>query len=215
MSKGLRASFVNLIGSLAMPIIFLLLGIDIGIAVCAALSLGNGFNINPNISFQIDPLQILGLLVTIILTVYVVRKFQRDDAHETIEKTMLLDDLADLRRHCIETLSKIVSGGGIKFIEVTASVKGFRSESSDVIAIAKEFKYIDQNSENAENLLKINKKIWELLTKTEIGANGTTQDIEISSGLVSYSKQRQEEVAEEICKFKKAIFKLAFEINRV
>src|SRR5688500_14657927 len=77
-------------------------------------------SINNQINFQIDPTNIISLIVTIALALYISRILQRKDEGDKIERNLLMEYFDDFGSQFSEEIHAIIMCEGIKVGDVAS-----------------------------------------------------------------------------------------------
>jgi len=189
-----------------------LLGLDIGVFVCPLAINQFKFNINPQVSFQIDPLQIISLLITIILAVYVSRQLTKKDDEERVERKLLIDYLNNFELESVKSLSKI-SKDGTGLTEAIQTLKECRKKAFELVCLAEEQGLIKKESINTKKLDESIKSLQDLITKTP--REGEVEDgVRLDGGKLYFSSIQKDKIANNLFLIKAIIFKVITEVNR-
>lgn len=180
-------------------ILFVVGGIIIGIFLQLTFTFPISFN--P----QIGLIDILELIVTIFLGIYIARIIEKRLQDKRIEKDILLKNIEQIE-YLIQEFEKIEVGEPISYIKITHRISKAREKKnrmlSNIIHKVKPNKIIDSQIEDIKSKLKNDFKTLKLLlTNTPPQETGSTE-VKVINGNITYFESRLNE-----------IFAVLFDIN--
>ncbi|EMY60665.1 hypothetical protein [Leptospira terpstrae] len=153
----------------SLKIIFYIIIFILGFLTCILLKKYTSFTIANQISIELNPFDIVSLIVTLLIAVYVGRILTKQNEYETSEKELIVKyftDFKDLLRNKIEF---IIEKNIIEDKIINCELKILRSKLNSIISIAEEYDFIrDQNNGKANQVKEKLKDIWEILTDPSI-----------------------------------------------
>lgn len=171
----------------------------------------NSISVNPQLSFNIDPINLLSLFVTTLLAMYVLRTLSRKDDIDKVERDLLIGYFDKFDSNFSEEIHKMTTVDGVEGTEVASFFKKYDMYLQELIEITG--MHPSKNEENLLNLEVCFSLIRELLTNTP--KEGEIEDgIHVNGTRIYYSPRHLGEITRSMGKFKKSIFKLIAGINR-
>lgn len=167
--------------------------------------------ISPEISFQIDPLNLLSIGVTIYLAIYLIRKFNQQDEIDKTERELLIDYFNKFDSNFTEGIHEITRMSKVESQEISGFFKKYTMYLQELIDLA-----IVYQAKHYDKLDRLNlsvSKIRELLTYTP-KLDDIDSGISIEETSLVYSSDHMSKVSQGMGLFKKAIFDLIICINR-
>jgi hypothetical protein len=165
------------------------------------------------VSFQIDPSNIVSLIVTVLLAVYVLRRIGKSDDSEKAEKLILVDYLSDFRKEYEAVLRGYAQKQDVGFTEVVSRLKRFRIKLAMLLRLASSRGYISQSSTNVMELTASLTELWVVLTDTPVRGSLGTGSVSVQSGRIVFSQDVVDRISDQVYLFQEALFKVIVEIN--
>jgi len=193
-------------------IIFTILGIFIGFYACIFFKKHTFLTISNSISIEIDPLEILSLLITILLAIYVARILSKQNDSEKNEKDLLIQYFSDFRIQLSSKISKILEQEAFESIGTASEMKIIRKKLDSIVGLAVQYKFIKLNDNTSVELQSKARDLWELLTNTPkkaaSNANATVKD-----GIARLRLEQINKAETTLIEIEKLLFDLTIKIN--
>lgn len=173
----------------------------------------NYFNltVNPQLTLQIDPVNLLSLFTTIALTGYILRTLKRKDDGDKVERDLLIGYFNEFQNKFTEEIHQMTTIDGVEGSHVAIILKKCEMYMQEIIELTKEYKPDTEN--NLKKLQEIISEIRELLSN--IPREGEVEDgIRVEGTKILYSPRHLQEVTLSMGKFRKSIFSIIVGINR-
>ncbi len=171
----------------------------------------NSFRVNTEISFGVNPIDFISLLINTILVMYVLRTLSRKDDNDKVERELLIGYFTKFEDDFSSGIHRMTSSCGIEGEEVSAFFKKHSMYLQELIDLSE-----DHRPENAPNLGSLQSsfsEILDLLSNTP--REGEIEDgVRIENGYIFYSPRHLAEITKSMGKFKKAVFNVSVCINR-
>ena len=169
------------------------------------------FTVDHQLSFQIDPLNLLSLVVTTFLALYVVRVLNRKEDADKAERSLLSGYFAEFESKFAEEVCKISNEeDGVDGTVVATTFQKYGMSLQALLDLARSHASRDELSLSA--LERSVSEIRELLSNTP--TEGTIEDgVRLSGTLISYSPRYRNDIIASLGRFKKAIFSVIVSIN--
>ncbi len=194
--------------------VFLLLGVAIGVLL-SIFAFANRLSLSPTVALQVDPLGVVTLLVTVLLAVYVLRKLNKKDEGDKVEREILVRNFTDFENNLTNIIKGLLiqSQKGVSVTNVAAVLKRNRTRAQALILLASEQKLLPPDCPHSKNLMVTIKKIQDLMTSTpKVGA--IEDGIRVKDGKLFYSTNHIDQIADGVFKMNNNIFRLIVEITR-
>lgn len=193
-------------------LIMFIAGITTGFYVLLFL-LNLNFNFSREIGFQLDPINLATLLITVLLAIYVTREMNKRNEQERVEKDLIIEDLKKFKLDLIMDVKKILETERISLIMVTSKLKTSRMNLNLITKLIDEYKFAI-NDEVVSGLDTKIRDIKDLLTETPAVSGTTSSEITINNGEISLGSNQREKIDVALNEMSALIFKLVIEINR-
>lgn len=158
---------------------------------------------NPQLSFQIDPINLLSIFVNIILAIYVIRVLNRQDEKKRVIRNLLANYFLDFESKLIQGLHKMATTTGIEYTEVAMYFKRHAMTMQELANLVR-----NQPSPKNEQIDKLENtfsEIRELFSNTP--SEGDIEDgIRIEDTKIFYSPRHLEKITTHISKLKISFF---------
>lgn len=194
-------------------LIALLLGLEAGTFLYAYFENAFQLKLNSQVSLGLDPLSLINLIVTILLAVYVLRKLEKRDRGEIIERDLLIRYITTFDTDFTEILRKEIAIDGVLLSRVNAILKRHGMRIKTILRLAVDQRFLDKDS--ASHLLIDNKirDLRDLLTNTP--REGAVEDgIRVTEGKLFFSETQTDRIVQAIFDINSLVFQLIVEINR-
>ena len=167
--------------------------------------------VNPQLSFQIDPVNFLSLIVTVTLGIFVLRSLNRKDEGDKVERDLLITYFTKFESNFTGEIHSMTAKEGIEGSEVAIVFKKYGMYIQEILEIARGHK-----SKNEEKLIILEKSISEIRELlSNLPRTGEVEDgVRLEGTQIFYSSRHLSEVTVSMAKFRKAIFNVIANINR-
>lgn len=170
-------------------------------------------NLSNQISLEVNPLELLFVIINVLLAVYVTRNLSKKNDQERLEKELIIKFLEEFRSEYNERITKLLALEDFEDPTTKSSFKALRQKINSCISLAKEYNVIKSDDIVASEITEIVTDAWELLTDTPKApssrANQATKD-----GVQALRLEKISKIEQASNKLNKLIFKLAMIINQ-
>ena len=167
---------------------------------------------------SIDLIQILQMIVTLILVVFVASILDRENQELRAEKNLLLK-LTDAIYEIIDSIGKEVCNGSITYVVAASEVKRINISIKHLYDVL-ESTHIKVDEEVRRRVGNDGVKLRDLLTDTPIDAGAEKKisdsnlDVAVKDGMLKFSRKKIIEIERYFDEFKKDIILLQLSINK-
>lgn len=195
----------------AAVLITLVLGIAAG--VVGTLIIGNLylFTVSSQVSFQIDPLDIVSIAITLLFAWLVASRLNRRDTETRVKKDLFIKRLSNLEELLAAKTRSILSSPHT-LTSVNKIMKVLRSTTDREILLAVRHNVITDSDVIAARLQTLMTELWQLLTLTPVAGEAQVPSAYIKDGNVVYG-QILEQISEKIIDIRSNIADLQIAIN--
>jgi hypothetical protein len=171
----------------------------------------HGITIDRKISFQIDPTNILTILITAYLAVIALRQLNRQDEGDKLERELYIENLKDFHNKLNLEVRNLTIITGVPGITVASTVKNLSLILQETITLIKM-----SPCDNEENITLINKRFKKLRELLTYGPDESdkTGNVTIKGEDMIYSHSYLATISKVHAELKKAIFLTIIKINR-
>jgi hypothetical protein len=169
------------------------------------------FTVNSEISFGVDPIDFISLIINTILVVYVLRTLSRKDDSDKVERELLIGYFTKFDSEFSEGIHKMTTVDGVEGVEVAAFFKKYGMYLQELVDLSKSHQ--SKNLSNLSALEKAFSEIRELLSNTP-QAGEIEDGVRIEGTRILYSSRHLGEITKSMGGFKKAMFNVVVGINR-
>jgi hypothetical protein len=198
--------------SLSIFVVVFAVGLAAGFWILLLL-LNKNFLLSKQINFDLDPINLLTLLVTIFLAIYITGRLEKINEQERVLKDLMIDDLKDFKFDFVKEIREILKLDKIGYNDVVGKLRTLRQSLNALITIIKKYKFLE-NQEVLNSLDSKVRDIRDLFTDTPSGSVTTDTDIKIEAGKISLGTNRRENIEVAISDIRVLIFELVVEINK-
>lgn len=175
------------------------------------LMLNNNLKIAEEISIGFDPSNLLSIIITLLLALYITRKLDKKTTENRVEKDILIDDIKQFKYKFYKEIHDILNSKKILYIEVVAKLKTIRMRFQSINKILKKYGY-DMDNDRIAKLDENIRDIKDLLTETP-KTKGKKQII-VNNGELSFGTKRREDIEIALDDISSKIFELIVQINK-
>lgn len=174
-----------------------------GVIVTILLKKWSVLHISNEVGLKLNPFEIISIIVTVLLAIYITRKLSKDNEIDKSQKQLLIDYFYDFRKKASITISNILEKNAFDTIETKSALKILRKTLQSIIDLAENYSFIEKNSDLTQQIKEKLTDIWEILTDTPKRGEDETN--------IEEKKQLVEKYMIEIYKL---IFQINFEISK-
>lgn len=194
-----------------------LCGLAVGFWWCLhELAQERHWNVSPEISVQLDPLNLVASLVTAIisfvLAIVVVRAFSNKDQADRVERDLLIKHFTNFDTEFEEKIKDFASGG-VSVTTVAGVLKRYSMRMQELCSLGVGHGLLTESSSAISELMEKIRDIVPLLTNTP--KEGEIEDgIRVEDDKLYYSAAHVDKIARAVYEVRSRIFKVVVEINR-
>lgn len=193
--------------------IYILLSILFGVFICIVIKKFTLLSLNPNVAFEINPFEIISLIINGLLAIYITRKLAKQNDLEKTEKDLLIKYLEDFKSVFSSKIETLLLLPEFSSNLTNSNFKVIRKKIDTLINLSVEYKFTTENDEIAQNLKSKVTDIWELFTDTPQKANGKS-DISIQNDIDRLRLEKVNKIETTVIEIEKLIFQFAMKINK-
>jgi len=175
------------------------------------LMLNNNLKIAEKISIGFDPSNLLSIIITLLLALYITRKLDKKTTENRVEKDILIDDIKQFKYKFYKEIHDILNSKKILYIEVVAKLKTIRMRFQSINKILKKYGY-DMDNNRIAKLDENIRDIKDLLTETP--KTKDKKQIIVNNGELSFGTKRREDIEIALDDISSKIFELIVQINK-
>lgn len=164
------------------------------------------------INWEANPLELLSLIVTILLAIYVTRTLGKRNDAEKAETELLINYILGFKNDLLERFNSISAEKNIEQIKLNSDCKIIRKRLHSIISLAIENEYLDKNDNLVNSLKDEVANIWEILTDTPSLIDGIASK-EVTDGIATLRADKISKVENTIIEIEKIVFNLILKIN--
>lgn len=184
--------------------IFLLGGIAIGLpfSIC-----------NVSITWKIELFDIISLIITILLAIYVATSLERRVQDDRIEKELHIEQIRQIEQ-IIGEIENILRGEVINHNAIVSRISKVRIKKNNVFQALEEClpDKFSSFKEKTDNITQTIDSLKRLLTDTSVD-NKT--DVVMKKGILTYSPTRLSDINNAICGLENELYRLKISLNRI
>lgn len=166
-----------------------------------------------DVSFEINPMEILSIGVNIFLAIYITRTLSKKNDQEKSEKELIINYLKDFQLEYNTKTNKLLECEDFETPLTNSCFKILRTRVNSILALAEENSIIANNDETASKIRQKISEIWELFTDTPRTANSRANQA-TKDGIQTLRLEKIGKIEAASIDFDKLIFQLAMKINR-
>ena len=155
-------------------IVAILISLLIGFYLCIIVKEFTIFTINENVGFEINPLELISILINVFLAIYITGSINKKNESNKYEKELLINFLLEYKRDFSSRINELIIQENLESINTNANFKILRSKIFIISGLIQESNF----AINSDNILpNINEKIseiWELFTDTPKASSSRT-----------------------------------------
>lgn len=168
--------------------------------------------VDPLVSFQIDPFNVISSFLTLFFGIYIVRTLGKRDEEEKIRKDYLIKYFLTFQEEFTDAIRTAVKKG-TKLDHVTGVIKRYRNRAHELVELTKEESLIKTDSVSTDSFLKEIQVLNKLLTSTP--KSGEVEDgIRIDDGKLEFSSAQLDKISRSVFKIQRDIYKISVEISK-
>lgn len=187
-----------------------------GIAVGLLLSpiMFGRYLVKNEITIQIDPTNIISILINVLLVVYVTRILTPKNEEERVEKDLLIKRLEKFENRLDLNISKMFAEDKLELVFVTRELKSLRQDFNSTVNLLKVNEFVDTEDLVCLGIDSLIRDIKDLFTDTPRDGEGVSTDIKIDQGKIIIGSHRRSSIEKTNSDLKAKIFDLVVMINR-
>lgn len=184
--------------------IILLLGIAIGIPFTI-----EGFSF----SWKIELFDVISLIVTIFLAIYVATALERRVQDDRIEKELHIEQINQIER-ILNEIENLLRNENVPYDNINSRISKIRIKKNNIVRALKECLPEETASLNdkTNNITQRIDALKRLLTDTSVN---NRKDVVMKGGVVKYSKKRLSDINNAICGLENDLYRLKITLNRI
>lgn len=194
--------------NLIKPLLFSIVGIIIGF-VLAKASLLDDIKISP----EIPVFDIVTLVVTVILAIYVAQILERDVQNNQVSKAMYIAKI-EQNENILSSLNDYIGQDTILLSKINNILHRYRTTQNTIHTALKEKDKKGKFNDDCNKIESETKELNKLLTMTPID-NSDQSNITIRDGVITYSNNRVTEISTCLLKIDNLLFDLKHKINNI
>lgn len=171
------------------------------------------FTLSSIVDLTLDPTDILSLLVTVVLAVYVTGKLSKKNEEERAEKDLLIEDIKKFKDGFSKDLNEVLNSSVIELTRVTATFKIFRMKLNAMTNLVGEYDFREAEAK-LKSLDEKVRDIRDLLTDTPQVSSTKKAGIIISAGNISLESETRYRIESNINDIASGVFGAVVAINR-
>lgn len=195
-------------------VIALLVGAEIGIISWIFLSQSTGWTFDDKIAIQIDPLDILGILITVVILFYVARRLDKTDNFRLSEANILVSYVADFKKEFEKNIREYNSAAPVDLVRLNQMFKEYQLRLKSITDLAEKHKLLE--AREAHELIKSSiqqiRKYFTYTPRREASLSDLVNRVE--DGRVHLSEKNIEKINWELVQIQNHIFELMIEMRR-
>lgn len=188
------------------PLLFTIVGIILGF-VLAKVSLLGDIKISP----EIPAFDIVTLVVTVLLAIYVAQILERDVQNNQVSKAMYIAKI-EQNENTLSSLNDYLGQDTILFSKISNILHRYRTTQNTIHTALKEKDKKGKFDDECSNIESEAKELNKLLTMTPID-NSDQSNITIRDGVITYSNNRITEISTCLLRIDNLLFDLKHKIN--
>ena len=186
MSKIQKSNFISNIEFIFSWFIVFVLGIEVGFFLFEYLYIYHTDRTRL-ISIQIDPFQIITLIVSLILSVYLLRKLGRKDSLKTNQLSRLSNSIETSNKNLRKFTDSISTTESLSYSLITMKMKIYRMKFNNSLELCQEEGVIEAQCSNATQLKENLHDILELLTNTPQNKSANSKRMSLKEGNIRFT----------------------------
>ena len=188
------------------PILYSILGIIAGFFI-AKIPQMEGVTISP----QIPVFDIISLLITVVLAIYVAKILEKDVQNSQVGKQMFLTKI-EQNESLLSSLNEYIGQETILLSKINNILHRYRTIQNTIHSALKNKKKNGEFSSDCESIENEAKELNRLLTMTPIDSSDQS-NITIRDGKITYSNNRITEITTGLLRIDNMLFNLKHKIN--
>lgn len=194
-------------------VIATLIGVLGGIYCCVAVKKFTVLKIEPTVSFEINPLEIITLVTTVLLAIYVARIISKANDLEKGEKDFLNNYLSDFKREFFSKITQMLEQPEFDSVLTNSNFKVLRKRIDCIISLAVDYKFILESEPLSLELRNKIRDVWELFTDTPRQANNKS-NVAVKEDINRIRLEQISKINTTVIEIEKLIFQLTMKIHK-
>lgn len=183
------------------------------IALLTGICIGLPFSIRDiSVSWKIELFDLVSLLVTIILAIYVATSLERRVQDDRIEKELHIEQINQIEQ-ILNELENILREEKIQYANVISRISKIRIKKNNIVNAIKEClpELSSAIKDKTDTITQSIDSLKRLLTDTSVDNN---TDVVMKDGILTYSFNRISDINNSICALENELYRLKIIINR-
>lgn len=190
------------------PILYSILGIIIGFLIAKIPSLSK-----VSVSPEIPLFDIISLVVTVLLAIYVAKILEKDVQNSQVGKQMYIAKI-EQNENILSSINEYLGQETIMLSKISNLLHRYRSIQSTIHTALKDKSKKGKFSSDCESIENEAKELNKLLTMTPIDSSDQS-NITIRDGVITYSNNRITEITTCLLRIDNLLFNLKHRINNL
>jgi 5-methylthioribose kinase len=193
-------------------LILIATSILVGIYICIVIKKNSLLYIDPSVSFEINPFEIISLVINIFLAYYITNTLAKEHDSRKSEKELLINYFLEYKVDFANKVIELSEQDNFESVLSNARFKILRIRIHSIIGLAKESNLIEVSEPLLNEITENISEIWELFTETPNSANNKSSlAVKADIGRIRLEKLSKIELSN--IKLEKLIFQLILKIN--
>lgn len=184
------------------------------VCILVGIAIGLPFSIEGfSFSWKIEIFDIITLIITVVLAIYVANSLERRVQDDRIEKELHIEQINQIER-LLNEIEDITRGDNIQYNNIISRISKIRIKKNNVFKAMEEClpEYDSSLKERTGNITQTIEFLKRLLTDTSVGSN---PDVVMKDGILTYSISRISEINNAICGLENELYRLKIILNRL
>jgi len=199
----------NLIEKLTIACIFFF----VGFYICILIKKISLLHIDNEVSIEINPLELITTIITVLLAIYVTRTLGKRNDLEKKEKEMFIDYLIKFKDLANTKISNILRDDVFNTPSTNSDLKILRKKVSTLTNLGTEANYFEEGDQLVKDLSDKIRDIWEILTDCPEKIKGRAS-ADVKQGLERLRLEEISKVEMNLIEIEKIIFNLSLKVNQ-
>jgi len=166
-----------------------------------------------SINWEANPLELVSLIITILLAIYVTRNLSKKNDKEKAEVDLLTNYLIRFKSDLFARFASISEEERIEQTRLNSDCRIIRKQLHSVVALAVQNNYIDENDPLITGLKDKVRDYWELLTDTP-QSQETSEDQIVRDGITNLQSSILQRAELTVVEIERLVFSLILKLNK-
>lgn len=184
------------------------------VCILVGIAIGLPFSIEGfSFSWKIEIFDIITLIITGVLAIYVANSLERRVQDDRIEKELHIEQINQIEK-LLNEIEYITRDENIQYNNIISRISKIRIKKNNVFKAMEEClpEYDSSLKERTDNITQTIELLKRLLTDTSVGGN---PDVVMKDGILTYSISRISEINNAICGLENELYRLKIILNRL